>query len=96
MWTDEQAMKAFMTAGVHRKIMRSLLEWCNEAAVVHWTQDSLQMPSWEEAHQRIQQDGRRSKVNHPSEAHTAYRIRAPEVRPTAELHFKAAIPSKKA
>lgn len=88
LWTDEQAMKSFVIAGVHRRAMRSLLEWCNEAAVVHWMQEAAQLPSWEEAYQRMQQEGRRSKVNHPSEAHTAYQIRAPQVRPTGQLRFK--------
>jgi hypothetical protein len=87
-WESEQAMKAFMMAGVHRRLMRSLLEWCDEAAVVHWEQEEAALPSWEDAHARMQRDGRRSKVNHPSKAHTAYEIAAPVVRTTGELSFK--------
>ncbi len=40
MWSGETAMKKFMTSGAHGKAMRKLAEWCDEAAVVHWTQES--------------------------------------------------------
>lgn len=73
-WTSEAAVHAYMLSGVHRQVMRKLLEWCDEAAVVRWTQDSSDAPSWPEAHGRLQEQGRASKVNHPSEDQTAYRI----------------------
>ena|SRR5205809_4290730 len=73
-WTSEAAMKAFMLSGVHGGVMRRLLEWCNEAALVHWTQDLQEPPDWPEAHKRLQEAGRTSKVNHPSEDHRAFRI----------------------
>jgi hypothetical protein len=76
-WANEAAMKSFMLAGAHGEVMRKLLEWCDEAAVVHWLQESDQQPSWQEAHRRLQQDGRRSKVNHPSPAQESYSIPAP-------------------
>jgi heme-degrading monooxygenase HmoA len=87
-WDSDQAMKAYMLSGVHRRVMRSLPEWCDEAAVAHWTQESPQPPSWEEAHRRLQQSGRPSKVNHPSEAHGNLRFPAPLIRTTGELRFK--------
>jgi hypothetical protein len=80
LWTDEAAMKNFMVSGVHRTIMPHLLEWCDEASVAHWTQDSAQQPTWEEVYQRMQRDGRISKVNHLSEAHRRFEIPAPKVR----------------
>ena len=73
-WTSEEAMKSFMLSGRHRLVMRRLLDWCDEAAVVHWVQDSPEPPAWLEAHRRLQADGRASKVNHPSEDHCAFRI----------------------
>jgi hypothetical protein len=75
-----------MLAGVHRKVMPRLLEWCDEAAVAHWNQDALEPPAWDEAHQRLQHEGRTSKVNHPSPAHRRFEIPAPSVR--NELKFK--------
>ena len=76
-WSDEKAMKAFIVSGAHGAVMKKLLEWCDEASVVHWTQDGAALPSWSEAHRRMQAEGRRSKVNHPSPAHAAFEIAAP-------------------
>jgi heme-degrading monooxygenase HmoA len=87
-WQDEKAMRAFMIAGAHRHVMPKLLEWCDEASVAHWVQADLAVPPWSEIHQRMQIEGRSSKVNHPSEAHRAYRLRPPFVRKTGQLRFK--------
>ena len=87
-WSSESSMKAFMHAKPHGPTMRSLLEWCDEAALVHWTQAGVELPSWEEAHTRIEQEGRPSKVNHPSAAHTAHKFPAPTVDRTRELKIK--------
>jgi hypothetical protein len=67
--------------------MHKLLEWCDEASVVHWLQAELEVPSWNEIHQRMQVEGRQSKVNHPSEAHLAYLLRPPHIRRTGILRF---------
>jgi hypothetical protein len=85
-WNDKQSMRAFMTAGAHRIVMPRLLQWCDEASVAHWLQDSLEPPSWQEAHRRLQNEGRRSKVNHPSEAQLRFEIPPPKT--TRELKFK--------
>ena len=34
-WDSEASMKAFMRANPHGPAMRKLLEWCDEAALVH-------------------------------------------------------------
>ena len=39
-WQDEDSMRAFMMGGTHRRAMPKLLAWCDEAATVHWTQES--------------------------------------------------------
>ena len=59
------------------RIMSRLPEWCDEAAVVHWFQDAEETPSWAEAHRRLQKEGRRSRVSHPSEAQRRFEIREP-------------------
>ncbi len=88
-WNSEQAMRSYMLSGIHRQVMRRLPEWCDEAAVAHWTQESPQPPSWQEAHQQLQQSGRPSKVNHPSEAQrNNLSIPAPLIRPANEIRFK--------
>ena len=58
-------MKAFMLASPHGPTMRKLLEWCDEAALVHWTQAAAELPFWPEAHRRLLQEGRKSKVTQP-------------------------------
>jgi hypothetical protein len=56
------AMKAFIRSGPHAPAMRKLLHWCDEASVVHWMQDSPELPSWEEAYRRMVCDGRPSSI----------------------------------
>jgi antibiotic biosynthesis monooxygenase len=77
-WQDDAAMNVYRTGGAHRKAMPKLLNWCDEAAVVHWAQDSPEIPLWPEAHQHMAEKGRLSKVNHPSAAHVSQYIPAPQ------------------
>ena len=81
-------MKNFMLAGVHRRAMPKLLNWCDEAALVHWTQESTELPSWQEACSRLQKEGRPSKVYHPSPVHEAHKFPEPRVRATSEFRLK--------
>jgi hypothetical protein len=76
-WTSEAAMKAFMLASPHGPIMRKLLNWCDEASLVHWTQERDALPDWSEAHRRLAAEGRPSKVNHPTPAHQALTFPSP-------------------
>jgi len=87
-WSSEKSMKTFILAGTHGAVMRKLLEWCDEAALVHWSQESSDPPSWEEAHRRLQQDGRVSKVNNPSPAQNTFSVPAPNSRSGKELRFR--------
>ena len=64
-WEDEAAMRAFMMSGAHRLAMPKLLNWCSEAAVAHWTQETAQLPDMGRAYRRIVEDGRLSKVHPP-------------------------------
>jgi hypothetical protein len=79
-WRDEAAMRAFVRSGAHRRIMARLPEWCDEAALVRWVQDASDPPSWVEAHRRLQGEGHRSRVSHPSGAQRWFEIRAPADR----------------
>jgi hypothetical protein len=78
LWTDERAMRAFMFAPAHRRVMPKLLQWCDEAAVTHWLQDSLEPPSWQEVHRRLRHEGRTSKVDHPSVGQLRFAIPPPK------------------
>jgi len=68
-WENEDAMQAFRTTAAHRAAMPKLLILCDEASVVHWSQDTPELPSWQESHRRLMAEGRPSKVNHPSPDH---------------------------
>src|SRR4051812_45541168 len=46
-WASDAAMKAFMHAAPHGPTMRRLLNWCDEAALVHWTQPDAALPAWD-------------------------------------------------
>jgi hypothetical protein len=76
-WVDEAAMRKYMVAGAHGNAMRSLATWCDEASVVHWEQDDVQVPSWQEAYDRMIASGRRSKLKHPSDSHLKFEIARP-------------------
>jgi hypothetical protein len=78
-WTDEHAMRAFMLSGPHQRAMPKLFNWCDEASVVHWNQETAELPSWSEAHRRMVEDGRQSQVQHPSDSHRAKRATPPRV-----------------
>ncbi len=74
-------MKTFMLSGVHRRVML-------KAAVVHWRPESSEPPTWAGAYTHLRHDGRASKVNHPSPAHTAHEFPEPPARPMGDLRFK--------
>jgi hypothetical protein len=77
-WQDEAAMNAYRTGGAHRRAMPKLLNWCDEAALVHWTQESAEIPEWRQAEKYMSEKGRLSKVNHPSALQTSQQIPAPQ------------------
>jgi len=80
-WADEADMRAYRIAGAHKAAMPLLLDWCDEAAVVHWRQDGAALPGWSQAHRRMVSEGRLSKVRHPSHAQAAARIAEPRPSP---------------
>jgi hypothetical protein len=77
-WKDQAAMNAYRTGGAHSKAMPKLLKWCSEAAVVHWNQESPEIPDWQEAQLHMEKEGRLSKVNHPSPVQVSNHIPGPE------------------
>jgi hypothetical protein len=46
LWQDERSMRAFMTTGAHQIVMPKILDWCDEASVTHWQQESDNPPDW--------------------------------------------------
>lgn len=35
-WENAETMNTFRTSGAHLAVMPKLLNWCDEASVVHW------------------------------------------------------------
>lgn len=71
-WESEAAMKAFRDSGAHREVMPKLIDWCDEASVVHWEGDVEK--DWDALYARMVADGRKSRVKKPTAAHEARRI----------------------
>ena len=67
-WRDEAAMRSFLRSGSIVGLWRGSRSGAMRPRWSHWVQDANEPPSWPEAHRRLQQEGRRSRVNHPSEA----------------------------
>jgi hypothetical protein len=57
-WEDAAAMNAFRVVGAHRGAMPKLLDWCDEASIVRWDQETSELPPWLEVHRRMVKDGR--------------------------------------
>jgi hypothetical protein len=65
-WQDESLMKKYRSSGAHQVAMRLLSEICSEASIVRWSQETPDLPAWEEAHQRMLAEGKLSHVKRPS------------------------------
>ena len=84
-WDSQESMRHFMTTGSHSAAMPRLLDWCDEASVVHWDQPEAALPSWMEADLRMRQSGRASKVRNPSPHHATLTYRTPRVLMAATI-----------
>lgn len=51
--SSASAVKTYMLAAPHGPVMKRLMMWCDEAAVVRWEQDSAELPAWDEAYRRL-------------------------------------------
>lgn len=80
-WTAESEMRAFQTSDAHGAAMPKLLDWCDEASIAHWIQQDTNLPDWQSAHKRMVNEGRLSKIHHPSLAQVAGQITRPHWSP---------------
>ena len=85
LWRDQAAMRAYIVGGAHGKAMSKLQHWCDEASIVHWTQDADALPDWDEADRRMRTEGRPSKVRHPSAVHASLDYAAPRTAGAAAI-----------
>lgn len=84
-WEVEANLRAYMLAGAHRLAMPHLIEWCDQASLVHWDQGDSELPSWPLAHQRLCAEGRASNIRHPSPRHSDLSFDAPRTRATVQI-----------
>jgi hypothetical protein len=84
-WDNHESMRRFMTTGSHLRAMPHLLHWCDEASLAHWEQQETTLPSWTEAHKRMREGGRASKVQNPSPQHATLSYRAPRTTATGTI-----------
>ena len=61
-WKSADDMMGYRNSKEHKQAMPKLQDWCNEASIVHWQQEEELLPSWTDAHRRMQIEGRKSKV----------------------------------
>ncbi len=87
-WDGPEDMRAYMLAGAHRAAMPHLSHWCDEACTVHWDAADLpgDLPGWPEADKRMRDEGRASRVHHPSRHHETLSYRPPRLSGSAPLH----------
>lgn len=85
LWDSEASMGAYMINGSHKAAMPHLLNWCDEASVVHWEQQQADLPAWTEADRRMRESGRVSKVRFPSAEHAGLNYRRPRVTGAAPI-----------
>lgn len=76
-WDSQESMRRYMTTAPHLTAMQHLPDWCDEASVVHWEQPDASLPPWLEADKRMRENGRPSKVRHPSPRHATLSYRPP-------------------
>lgn len=84
-WDSQESMRRYMTTGPHKVAMPRLLDWCDEASVVHWEQEDSTLPSWTDADARMRNHGRASKVRNPSPQHATLTYRAPRVTAAGKI-----------
>lgn len=73
-WDDEKSLRQYMLRGPHREAMPKLAHWCDESAVTHWQHEGTDCPGWDVATTRLAEQGRLSRVEHPSDLHKSGRI----------------------
>ncbi|CAN5341225.1 hypothetical protein BH11PSE5_BH11PSE5_11280 [soil metagenome] len=56
-WHGQADMRRYITNGAHFKAMPKLMDWCDEASVVHWEQPEEALAGWEDADQRMRVGG---------------------------------------
>ncbi len=87
-WADDAAMRGFRDTAAHHTAMPKLLDWCDEASVTRFEQQTSDIPSCTEALSRMKSGFRPSKVRHPSIDHAMGRLPSSLSVPRPGLRLK--------
>ena len=87
-WESPESMRVYMLSGAHKVAMRRLLDWCDEASVIHWETSEHGLRDWQEAEERMRRDGRPSKLRHPSPLHATMRFAPPRAFKTSSIYAR--------
>ena len=79
LWDNEASMRAFRNGGAHRRGMPRISDWFDEAALVHWEQESAELPDWREIPRRLNDQGHFTKLRYPTAAHLNRQIGEPSL-----------------
>jgi hypothetical protein len=73
-WENEDALKAYRDILLRGKVMPRARHWFDENSAAHWEQESMKMPSWENAASLLKERGHFSEVDHPSKSQKSGQI----------------------
>jgi len=77
LWKSDQAMKIFRNNNPHKRVMRKLPLWCDEASYTHWLLDEPAIPDWGTIYKKMITEGKITKVKYPSAQQAAMNYPAP-------------------
>ena len=92
-WADEASMKRFRDTSWHKAAMPRLLDYCDEASLARWTQDTAELPAAAALVERLKSGGRTSKVRHPTPEHAAGQTVPDGQPPTPRLRIRPGTPT---
>ncbi|MEO5925298.1 MAG: hypothetical protein ABIR70_15865 [Bryobacteraceae bacterium] len=76
-WKDEASMRAYVMSGAHQKAMVVFADMCDEGCTVHWQQDTVELPTWQDGYKRLIESGHVSRVRNPSSGHASRQFPPP-------------------
>jgi hypothetical protein len=79
-WEKPRNMTGYKNSGAHAKAMPLLLWMCDEAALVHWQQETDELPDWKTVRDRMEVEGRFSQLPHSNDRHRQQTIPLPEIK----------------
>lgn len=80
-WQDRAVMGAFVQTDPHRSTMGRLDDWCDEATVTDWEQDSAELPDWQTSYRHLVDEGTAAALTSASPEHRTNAFPPPVLPP---------------